>query len=142
MGRNSSKVNSIARQIIAELKISTKDLAKGPRGFTTPQILWFHHSQTIEVWLKKLKPSSLGEIIACGKGWEGIPKNMTALHEVEPLKYSPYESGQRILLSVATRAVVAEIADILLSRLCRDCGYELVNGRCNNCQITGFAQTL
>lgn len=146
MGRNSSKVNAIARQIIAEYQINTGALGRAPYRVVAPaQFLWNLWGGAIRLWMKKLSPAMLGGIAACGKPSPADkPSVTTSLFEVNGGQYvnGKYASGKDILLDLATTAVVAEMTDILKLRkeqeerptfACRDCGH------CNDCMERGIA---
>jgi hypothetical protein len=81
----------------------------------------------------------LGEIIACGKAYEGETAMLTSMYEVNnsTAGIGKYDDGEQILLHYASVAIVAEMTDILkhLSNACRDCGAQLnAKKGCDNCQ--------
>ncbi|HTL39282.1 MAG TPA: hypothetical protein VL306_00505 [Methylomirabilota bacterium] len=83
-------------------------------GFTEPaaQYLWEQAANVVHRRVRKLRPQTLGLIIASGLANVRSDRSRTSLYEVHCGAYvSKYDGGRTILRDIAATAIVAEMSD-------------------------------
>lgn len=108
-------IRNVARQIMAQLGITTADL--GEEDFAgIAQVVYERRSGEIKAWLSRVRPETLGRIAACGQGYPSTRKG-TPLYLVHCGTWlGKRDSGPELLREIACTAIIAEISDILEDR--------------------------
>ncbi len=112
-------IEKLAHTLMGQLKI------EGPEAFPnfldssswSPQQVYFACNEKIRGWLNNKDGETLGRIAYCGRSVEeALPQHQTPLLEVLHRSLNLGDGGRQLLIDIATRAIIAEMFDIMQRR--------------------------
>jgi len=114
-------IHNLAKTMIGQLGITMANIGDDKVG-RAATILYDQRHDQIETTLQKMRPETLGRIIAQGKGARPIGDTSTPMysmvdHHMDWLGGCMYDNGMRLLVRIACMVIIAEMFDILFGTI-------------------------